>query len=338
MATTTTARPTTRFGFVEKYGNAYAFNAEQEKIKQTHFEGPVPLDQVREVLRIETQIVPVQAPVLLPGGVWLVESKNKVAVVRTDLPEPVILNTPSTAWKQHGYEDVLVDEAENLLGQGLQVRAAGLLRQGGVGFVQAVMAEEMFVEGVRFQPFLNMATSIDGTLATTYNVGAQVIWCDNMAGTTHRKGFKIKHTSQSLSEKNRRGIADALGLVQTVGEDYAEQVRAQTSRKISEKVWQGFLDTFAKVDPSDPKRTQAAAERKREAVDAMARKDARCSQWFGTEFGVVQTMSTFRLWETSVRGEANRTERNYMSLARGRHETEDARVLSTLRRVAATLA
>ena len=48
------------------------------------------------------------------------------------------------------------------------------LRGGAVAWVQVKMADTLSVAGVEFRPFLTATTSMDGSIATTYQIGAQV--------------------------------------------------------------------------------------------------------------------------------------------------------------------
>jgi hypothetical protein len=43
-----------------------------------------------------------------------------------------------------------------------------------VAWVQVKMADTLSVAGVEFRPFLTATTSMDGSIATTYQIGAQV--------------------------------------------------------------------------------------------------------------------------------------------------------------------
>src|SRR5690606_39534001 len=109
----------------------------------------------------------------------------------------------------------LICSCEFILDADVAIGSAGLLRVGAVAWVHVEMEDTLEVEGVKYRPFLTAATSLDGSLASTYQTGSQVVVCDNTLSVAlgqdieHR--FKIRHSAHSL---NRIGeVRDALRIV-----------------------------------------------------------------------------------------------------------------------------
>jgi hypothetical protein len=56
---------------------------------------------------------------------------------------------------------------------------------------------------VEFRPFLTATTSLDGSIATTYQTGAQVVFCDNTLSTALNSAdtrVKVRHSANSLTK------------------------------------------------------------------------------------------------------------------------------------------
>ena len=85
----------------------------------------------------------------------------------------------------------------------LHIGSAGLLRGGAVAWVQVEMADTLTAAGAEFRPFLTATTSLDGSIATTYQTGAQVVVCDNtLSAALHSADtrVKVRHSANSLAK------------------------------------------------------------------------------------------------------------------------------------------
>jgi hypothetical protein len=112
-----------------------------------------------------------------PDGVTTYTDPTRKAIVRPDTG--AILGVFRTGYRVHDYDQWLIHNVEGILDADLQIGSAGLLRGGAVAWVQVEMADTLTAAGVEFRPFLTATTSLDGSIATTYQTGAQVVVCDN---------------------------------------------------------------------------------------------------------------------------------------------------------------
>ena len=178
-------------------------------------------------------------------------------------------------------------------------------------------------------PFLTAATSMDGSLATTYGVGTQVVVCDNtlsVALGSFSSAVKVRHSSRSLGKLG--DVRDALGLVIGAGEAFAAQVEQLACEPVSEARFERFLKVFTKPT-SDSKRATTLATTKASDLRQMWRSDERVAPWRGTAWGVVSAVNTYTQHEGSIRG-ADRVTRNTEFMVTGRYNTLDTHTLEVL--------
>jgi phage/plasmid-like protein (TIGR03299 family) len=325
----------TLIGFIEKRGEAWHYREGDNN----HFTGAIPLKVAHERLFGWT---PEEAEVLVrrPGGKVVADPTRK-AIVRPDTEDVLGIFRPG--YMPHGYQQWLVDEVANVLdtsGGDLQLGTAGLLRKGALAWAQFELPENMEVAGVTFRPFFTAATSLDGSLATTYSRGATVAVCDNTLAATLLEGkqngqqAKRRHTRRSLD--NVQEVRDTLGLVIATGDDIIAEIEHLTSVQVSDAVWQRFVETLTKPEKGDKAslRSKNMANKKAEELHGLWATDERVSPWAGTAYGVVAAVNTWNQHFQSVRN-MSRPERNMLNMVQGVHEVEDAATLNLLAEVLA---
>lgn len=324
----------TLIGFTEKRGNAWHYRKSEQGVESNHYVGAIPVADVRRRLFDAEYIeVPVTFEV---GGKVYVDPTSKHIVRVPVTGEPARMGTFKNGYKIHGFDEWLVRNVENILDtsseDGLQIGNAVLLKNGAVAAVQFETPETHKVAGVEFRPFITAATSLDGSLATTYITGAQLVVCDNTLsaalGSADGK-YKVRHSSQSLGQIET--VRDALGIVYATTEDLMAEIYHLTDQSVSDKVWGAFLDTVAAV-PEGKGRGVTLAQNKRDALQGLWASDERVSPWAGTAFGVVQAMNTFDQHFANVRN-VSRPERNALNLVKGEFQKTDANTLALLQGV-----
>jgi phage/plasmid-like protein (TIGR03299 family) len=197
------------------------------------------------------------------------------------------------------------------------------------------MEETQQVEGFDFRPFFTAATSLDGSLSSTYQDGVQAVVCDNtlsaaLGERTNR--VKIKHSRKSLGRIGE--VRDALGIVLQTSKAFEQQVRTLIATEVTDKAWAAFLDAHVEL-PEKPGRGRTLAETKREQLSALYRHDDRVAPWAGTAFGVLQAVNTFTHHVGTVRG-ATRQQRNAERAVLGGIDALDLATVETLQRVLAS--
>lgn len=323
----------TLIGFTDKRGNAWHYRASRQGDEPNHYAGPIPVTDVkRRLFGWEPVEGTIETTYLSPEGVTRLADPTRKAIIRPDTGS--ILGVFKQGFRIHEYKRWLVDNIETILDDELFIGSAGLLKGGAVAWVQVEVPETCTTpEGVAFRPFLSAATSLDGSLSSTYQTGAQLIVCDNTlsAALTEQQArrVKIKHSRRSLDRI--AAVRDALGVIHQAADDFAAEVRHLCRIEVSRKQWNAFLDLHVPV-PEAPGRGRTLAATKRHTLMRLWNHDSRVSLWQGTAFGVVQAVNTFAHHEQSVRG-AVRAERNMHRMITGGVDELDQNTLKTLVRV-----
>ena len=281
----------TLIGYTSKRGHAWHYRASEQGAESNHYEHAVPVEDVTRRLFNWTPIVgPAETTI---DGITYRDDTRKT-IVRPDTR--TILGTFKSGYEPHSYTEWLLGNVEQIMDSGdLKVGSAGLLRGGAVAWVQFEMEDTLGVEGVDFRPFLTAATSLDGSTATTYQMGAQVVVCDNTLHAAMNEGgarrVKFKHTSRSLSRVT--DVRDALGLVFTAADGFAAEVEALTAQTVTDREWSRFLDAWTgRSDALASKRSLTIANRTAEELDQLWQADERVAPWAGTAWGVVAATNT----------------------------------------------
>lgn len=327
----------TLIGYTSKRGTAWHYRADEQGSEPNHYVGAIPVADVRRRL---FNWAPVQAPVTVtvegPNGPRTITDTTRTAIVRPDTG--TILGVHSTSYRVHDYDGWLIDNVESILDADLQIGSAGLLSGGAVAWVQVEMEDTLSVEGVEYRPFLTAATSLDGSIATTYQTGAQVVVCDNTLSVAlgeRANRIRVRHSSKSLGRLS--DVRAALNIVHSAADDFAAEVQALTSQRVSEGRWEAFVDAFTTpvTSATTTKGVQAARTRaanKASTLHELWNVDERVSPWRGTAYGVVAAVNTYTHHYASVRG-ATRATRNADRMVRGEFNTLDRSTLALLSQV-----
>lgn len=337
--TATWLNTNTLIGFTEKRGNAWHYREELQGEQNNHYAGAIPVQDVRDRLFFWKPVEgDVTTTVITADGVLTITDPTRKTIVRPDTQE--VLYVPKKGFTIHDYDTWLIrtneqitDTATGTTSDSLQISSAGLLKGGAVAWVQFELPETVQTpEGVSFRPFLSSATSLDGSLSSTYQTGAQVIVCDNtlsasLAEKTNR--LKIKHSRNSIGRLDE--ARDALGLVVQASDTFAAQVAALCATEVSPAAWDAFLTELAPL-PEKAGRGLTLAENKRDALNTLWKSDERVAPWTGTAFGVIQAVNTFTHHLSTVRG-SSRSERNAERAVTGKVDALDQSTLETLQKV-----
>ncbi len=322
----------------------------------SHFDGPVPVEEVERLLSVEFVEAEMFAQYLTvdhaegcamrdpgececPARREVIKDPSRKVIVTPD--NGAVLGVFKQGYQVHGYRQWTADQIASILDTSrgeLGTKSVGLLRNRGVAFMQAQLSGSgLEVGGFEFTPYLLAATSVDGTLSSTYATGVTAAVCDNtlvaalMAATTK---FKVKHSRNSIGKLTE--VRNALGLVYQAGDDFAASAAALQSVDVSEKDFAAWLALTAPVPPADPKSSTGGAKytnavKLRETYEAMWNHDAKVKPWAGTAFGVVQLSNTYNTWKRNVSGaDGGRMERTYLNMVTGVTAKEDAQALDAL--------
>lgn len=320
-------------GYTEKRGSAWWADGTSEN---NHFPGAVPLERVEGLFSVPATSEPVYVQREMHGGaedgqLKFIHLPDRQAVVTGETVHGIF----KESYVIHQYNEWLTTNVSNILDDTLQIGSAGLLQNGGVAWVSVEVPENIITpEGVEFRPHLFAATSLNGTLSTTYKRVVTNVVCDNtmgMALSENGQQIKIKHSRYSalrLSEAR-----DALNIIHTVAEDFAAEVKTLSELSVSDAQWDAFLASVNPI-PEEKGQGKTMAENKREELTRLYRHDNRVAPWQGTGWGVLQAINTYDHWSATVRGKS-REERNMTAAVMGGFDKLDGGTLKTLDRVLA---
>jgi phage/plasmid-like protein (TIGR03299 family) len=320
----------TLIGYTSKRGQAWHYRADYQGSEPNHYEHAVPVADVRRRLFHWSPVeADIQAVTIDETGVQTYTDATRKAIVRPDTG--AILGVFRTGYKVHDYHQWLITNVEGLLDADLHIGSAGLLRGGAVAWVQVEMADTLTAAGVEFRPFLTATTSLDGSIATTYQTGAQVVVCDNTLSAALNAAdtrVKVRHSRNSLDKLAE--VRDALGIVHQVADDFTAQVERLANQPVTEAQWTRFLTAYCGTD--DTKASNRALTTRREQVNQLDRlwnQDQRVAPWRGTAYGVLVAANTYAHHLAPVRG-ATRAERNAERLVTGKVHDLDSHTLQVL--------
>jgi len=336
----------TLIGFTDKRGNAWHYREAAQGGEPNHYAGAVPVEDIQRRL-FNFQLVERPLYVVVPCGIdesdtmlpdgspaRTIVVDDRKAIMRNDTSD--VLGIFKGGYQVNQYTQSLLNDVEEMLGQGIEIGSAGLLKKGSVAWVQIEATDTLTVNGVEFRPFIMAADSCDGSLARTYNKGNTVVVCDNtMAAslTSALATFKMKHTKNARF--NAVTARDALGILEEIGAEFSADIETLTNWSVSDAEWSKFLDEVCKFDAS-AKTTRSAtiAQNKRDDLQNLWTNDLRVTPWAGTAFGVVQATNTYAHHVQTVRG-ASRPERNMLNSITGATEKADVETLRVLELVTA---
>ena len=275
----------------------------RQGISSQPYPGAVPEDVVAGMF---PQIVEVpngyQAPPEITAdgvsaGEWIENPEHKT-LLRGDTNAPL-----AVVGKDYGVHQY----APTLLGMGLPVACAGILREGRHAWVQYGTADEVTTaDNVRFTTKLLCVTSADGSLATQMRYVATLAVCDNTLSAALREGSdtvqRVRHTR--LSVPRVEDMRRAFGLIDEVAEEAAEGITAQVRTTVSDAQISALLDRLlpnSVPGVAKTSRSRSIAEGKRTAIQRRYR--GMWADYKGTEFGILQAIDTASRWDFKKSGD-----------------------------------
>jgi phage/plasmid-like protein (TIGR03299 family) len=329
----------TLIGFSEKRGKAWHYRQGNDN----HYVGAVPVDDVRKRL-FDWHAVEVPIHTGSTSGQFSIPSAAPVdgykAWVHPKTGETLGVHKATRAL--HQYDEWLLDTAEPILGEGVEIGTAGVLRGGRIAWVQFEVPETFQTpEGVTFRPFVLARSSMDGSVATTFSRSITNTVCDNtmaIAATEHG-GQRIVFRASGDNSVKLKDAREALGLIDAAASDFQAQVATLTATPFTHRDFLALADI---VVPGERPETQdkrawshwERVQEKRAYLFDLYRFDERVGGWSGTAFGAWQAFNTYDQHERRLRS-SNRVERNQLYVVKGQQERQDAKILETIMELAA---
>lgn len=334
-------------GFTQKRGTAWHYRASEQGTEPNHYPLAIPVADVQRRLfhwhAVEARTFyeftpetpePGQISLFNPdGSMTNVRRSEKKTIIRSDTGAE--LGAFKEGYKPHQYDEWLLGNVASILDDDLSVSSAGLLKGGGVAWVEVSVPDTITTpEGVAFRPNLVAATSFNGSLATTFKPTIQATVCDNtLSVALAEKGsptVKVRHSRNSLDKIG--SVREALGIVYSTADDFSAQVAELCKTKITEAQFEFLVDSIAPLPKQgDAKTTRAItlAENKRDELYRLWSNDERCNQWRNSAFGAWQVLNTYGHHSLNVRG-MSRPERNMLNAINGKTEASDVQALELI--------
>jgi phage/plasmid-like protein (TIGR03299 family) len=330
---TTWLNTMTLVGFTEKRGMAWHYRESSQGAEPNHYPGAIPVADVERRL-FDWEAVERDIFVARSDGSreHARRAEGRKAVVRSDSGD--VLGIFKDGYKPHPYREWLIDKVAAITGNELSIGSAGLLRNGGVAWVQVELPESIQAAGVEFRPSLLAATSFDGSLSSTYGPKVQIVVCDNtLDAALGESGRQIKVKHSRFSNLTVLEAREALAIVHAMGDDFSREIEALCAHKVSESAFERMLDLvlpLPAVDANGKNSVRSSAPRKRDEIVHLYRADERCAPWRGTAFGVLQAFNTWQHHVVTVKGEKGRVQRNFERAITGVGGKFDAEILTAI--------
>lgn len=317
----------TLIGFVSKRGHAWHYREAEQGEVCNHYDGAIPVDDVIKRLfnwrAIEARLVAEADSV---DGVIRYDDPTRKVIVRSDTGQ--VLGVFKQSYHPHDPQEWLIRKLEQMLpGHDLAIGSAGLLRGGAQQWVQVEMEDTLSVCDLEYRPFLTAMGSMDGSLASTYQDGVQVVVCDNtMEAALGESAQRVKVYHGVNAEQQFAAQAAAIDIVRQVGDAYRASAEALAAQKVSWQRFDRWVEAFAGLDKEKPTKLQ---EQRVAELRGLWKDDERVAPWKGTALGVVQLANTWTQHFKPISG-ASRFTRNTERLLTGKVGEADQKALHLL--------
>lgn len=343
----------TLIGLTDKRGTAWHYRKEDQGAEPNHYPEFIPVEDVERRL-FHWNPAERQVAVVIEGdhpdavtsyfagegeGMKLysvVLQPERKAITRDDNEQ--VLGMFKEGYLPHGYKEALLDNVGLILSTAngeLGIGSAGLLRNGGQAWVQVQVPDTIEVGGVELLPYLTAATSLDGSMSTTYLVGTDVVVCDNtLSAATVSAKNKIKLRHSRYSNLKLAEARDELEIVFAATEDMVTAIDQLQNTPVDS-------NTFAKVREIIDPRPEADAKpiavtkwnNRQDKLIKLWQSDPRVQPWAGSAWGVLMAFNTYSQHEQSFRKTkqtGSRAERNMLRTLQGTQESDDQKVIAAL--------
>lgn len=344
----------TLIGLTDQRGHAWHYRASAQGAEPNHYPSFVPVDDVERRLfswapgerKVAIVLKGIHEGAVTKfrqadGSIWsVVEVPDRKAITRDDTED--VLGVFKDGYTPHDYRETLLDSVGLIISEAkgdLGIGSAGLLRNGGQAWVQVQVPETVKVGGVDLLPYLTAATSLDGSMASTYFVGADVVVCDNTlsaAVLSAKNRIKLRHSRYS---KLRLGDArHELEIMFAAAEDMIVAIDRLQNTEVTDEQFASVRQALdpRPVDVPEASTAPARWEARQDKLITLWKDDPRVTPWKNTAWGTLMAFNTYGQHEQIFRKTkqtGHRAERNMVKAIEGKLESEDQRVMAALSEV-----
>lgn len=261
------------------------------------------------------ELVKSDEALVLAGLDWTVELEPAFVADGTEVPNTQITRRSSdgqilgtvgdryTPIQNHE----LFEFTDHLAEYGARYESAGSLRDGKNVFTTMVVERPLVVEGDTHIPYLVMASSHDGSMATRALLSPVRVVCMNtlrLAIAKSNRSFTIRHTT---NYKQSMDIArKTLGLSFEYLDGFEAEVQAMMSQSVTDSEFDALLDAVWKLDTeTELKGKTSRNAKKRDEVKAILLHDPAVKDYRGTAWGALNAFNTWEQWVAPVRKTKN---------------------------------
>lgn len=340
----------TLIGNTLKRGTAWHWRAEDQGDESNHYEGFIPVEDVRRRL---FNFEAVSKPVFAQNTDGTFKAiTGKQAITHSETGD--VFGVVSDRYAIHQFDVALLENLSSILdSKDLGIDSAGLLSKGAKAWVQISVPESMSTkDGFAIRPTLIGTTSHDGYTSMNFKRCAQAVVCDNtlsIAMGEKSNTVKIRHKGNQV--QGLESIRQALDIVYSMGDDMLQELDRLMAWSVTDNQFDSLVGelfpismqevTF--VDPNgntitksiDAQDTRSAGKQnpKRDLLNGLWRTDPRVSPWRGSALGVVQATTTFHQHFSGT--EKSRYNRNYTRLLTNQQADYDKMVMEKLQLITA---
>lgn len=250
--------------------------------------------------------------------------------------------THGSSYRIHDYKHWLLNLQQEIIGDDLKILGAGLLRNGLQAYVQIALPEKIHDDttGMEFIPYMMAATSLDGSMPTTFSRQGLYVVCDNTRDMALRQSkgmgmiWTAKHTSRSLDLGKIEALRDTLHILVNSAHEMRAENQELAAIKVTRPKWLKVLDIIEPLPkPEDATPTKITrAMNRRELLDSTYQLDPMCALYKGTALGVVHSVNTYWTHYRQINA-GERLDRNMEGVIKGQTKSVDIQTVSALSQV-----
>lgn len=253
---------------------------------------------------------------------------NKKAIIRPDTN--LVMGVFSDGYQVHNYEPWFLDVTKQLVDGELGISSAGLLRGGAQAWVSLELPDDVEVAGAgHIRPCIIAASSMDGSLATTYATRVMRPECDNsLHWSLAAEGgtFKVKHSSRSMNRLDE--ARSALGIIYQMTEQAEQWFNKLADVDVTDAKFRSIIANMVPIPDPDVRdgkvknqRGITIAETKHTELWNLWSADDRAAPWRGTLAGAYHAVNTWN--EHMVPQDDNLVRRQMSGTLNGTFDAKD---------------
>jgi phage/plasmid-like protein (TIGR03299 family) len=250
--------------------------------------------------------------------------------------------THGWSYRIHDYKEWLLGLQAKVIGKDLRILGAGLLKNGLQAYVQVALPESIHDEttGLDFIPNMMCATSLDGSMPSTFSRQFLLVVCDNTRNQALRESaaagmiYKAKHTAKSLDLSRIQELRNTLKILVDSADDFRKEQKELVAQPVTRQQAIKMMKIILPLDDDASKIQITRNDNKRQIFWSTYMKDPMCADLKGTAAGFLQAANTYWTHYRQVNGDDfSRFQRNMNAAITGATQKADLQVVSAMAQV-----